>query len=195
MSRPDARARGESRRWARLRIRLEVNTRRALNCRSVRRLARILLNAATAVSALLALASAALWVRSAWTCDQIRTGSYLLESEGGGLYLSPYLCPVFRDTPIRDSFPAYALGVTEREWSTDVRRSRPVRIIRRIEPLRDWLVIVPHWFATLVFAALPVNRLARHVRRRHPPGHCPACGYDLRATPDRCPECGTITAS
>ncbi len=54
-------------------------------------------------------------------------------------------------------------------------------------------VSIPIWFLLLLFVPLPARATFRMVRarRRHCAGLCRACGYDLRATPDRCPECGT----
>ena len=63
---------------------------------------------------------------------------------------------------------------------------------------RPWRQLyLPHWLMTLVTAipvALTLALIIRREYRRHP-GHCPTCGYDLRATPDRCPECGAIPSS
>ncbi|HSI35351.1 MAG TPA: hypothetical protein VK986_17355 [Tepidisphaeraceae bacterium] len=55
-----------------------------------------------------------------------------------------------------------------------------------------WSVVAPHWLLAAVFAILPAGRAIAWRRRRNSraPGHCRHCGYDLRATPERCPECG-----
>lgn len=56
-------------------------------------------------------------------------------------------------------------------------------------------VMVPHWFL-LALSALTLAWSCRWLWRNRrsrlwaKSGRCGACGYDLRASPDRCPECG-----
>jgi hypothetical protein len=71
-------------------------------------------------------------------------------------------------------------------------RARETRPEDRAEDVRDGVCI---WTAILLIPTvdLVVNlrkRSASPLRQRL--SRCAACGYDLRATPDRCPECGAV---
>ena len=49
-----------------------------------------------------------------------------------------------------------------------------------------------HWLLAAPLAVAPgVWLLRRRLARRRRAGCCLACGYDMRASPGRCPECGT----
>jgi hypothetical protein len=60
--------------------------------------------------------------------------------------------------------------------------------------VREWWM--PHWALAMVTGAWPGMLAVRWCRRRHlahaRAGRCRSCGYDLRATPGRCPECGIV---
>jgi hypothetical protein len=58
------------------------------------------------------------------------------------------------------------------------------------------IIVIPLWSLVLLSGVLPmrpvvkamVNRSRRRFRKGA--GLCPSCGYDLRASPEQCPECG-----
>ena len=60
-------------------------------------------------------------------------------------------------------------------------------------------VSLPWWYLLLLAAAAPLETLGRRMwaqrpsERRRRAGLCVACGYDLRASGERCPECGAAT--
>ena len=96
----------------------------------------------------------------------------------------------------RERFPA-SLGFDVESRS----RSVPPPGVAPVAPeviYTDWLnVRVPYWLPTLAAALLPSAWLFRRRRRltRARGGRCLSCGYDLRASQGRCPECGTATGT
>jgi hypothetical protein len=57
--------------------------------------------------------------------------------------------------------------------------------------VNEWRLEGDFWLLSLVLAALPLAWPCFAARyRRVARDACPWCGYDLRATPDQCPECG-----
>lgn len=76
----------------------------------------------------------------------------------------------------------------------------PFDSIHAMNANENYRAYAVHYWVPIAVLALPMvvigTRAARpflaHRRLAH--GQCPTCGYDLRATPDRCPECGKTVA-
>lgn len=166
---------------------------------------------AVAVSLLLCLTTAALWVRSYWRYDEVGWGrsarrgatgtrfSIVLVSESGQLHLHYQQYEQRISYP--QDWPAEGSASRRGSWRTlPAVRGRYAHLGRSgfhvgaiIRPdLTSRALLVPHWFATAMMALLPVLVFVRWRYGRKAVGTCRVCGYDLRATPDRCPECGAV---
>lgn len=69
----------------------------------------------------------------------------------------------------------------------------------RWEYRRSTFYCCPHWLIVLILLLansrlLYIVAMRWRARRRYAAHCCPACGYDMRATPLRCPECGLEAA-
>ena len=173
----------------------------------MKRFFRRLFNIASLLSLLLFVAMAALWVTSYWKTQFVgwsdprqfvgalsMTG--LLRFEHGTYAAEPGFSYVSYATPkgglrsevqARDRsggmFRAIGFASSSIDYNFDGKNMRRS-------------VYVPHWALAGLFVLLPAIRLRALLRRRpRPPEVCAACGYDLRATPHRCPECGAVPAS
>ena len=151
---------------------------------------RRIFTAHSVLSLLLCVATLALWVRSYWRLDCVyysqdeeSTVSVLaLHGHVQAAVLKGATLGVGRLTHASESARSYNIGFGPFGFSY-----QSLSMIH--------VISLPHWFLALLFAILPALRLRALVRSRRLSriGHCPRCGYDLRATPERCPECGTET--
>src|SRR5688500_10583425 len=88
-----------------------------------------------------------------------------------------------------------------RELFYDFRTIRSVQtgIVSMVAPQDYHLFSAPFWLVMslcptpLAIGAARLALSARRRRRRQMRGCCTHCGYDLRASTTRCPECGTMT--
>lgn len=154
-------------------------------------LRRLLVAIFSVISLLLCLATLALWVRSYppaaefLTAVEVVYGSrWDVQSSRGTIELQ-YMAPLDESDHLASHMKADHALLGFRYFS----ESSPQRLLLLS-------LGVPHWFLALLFAILPALWLRSfiHSRKRSRGGLCPRCGYDLRATPDRCPEWGAFAA-
>jgi hypothetical protein len=185
---------------------------------------RRLLNLLTLVSLLLCVAALALWLRSYLVSDRymygwrrtLKVGAdwtiWNCEAGDGVVLLHTHHRSDRPPPPdiigIWD-LPNPPLGGTWFEWEAEKPRV-PYEMLRHgrihefagfvvgrsdslTDGVSDYALAFPHWSAAVVFAILPAAMY--RPSRRHRPGLCRACGYDLTGNVSGvCPECGEAKA-
>ena len=180
---------------------------------------RVLFTIVSAVSLLLFLAVVGVWIRSFWIRDIFSyvdksRDAHLIQSIRGRLHiLSDFVGtaqgPFFshredllsRDAIWNGGTSGYPVKV---EWHLDhvwqnYSRNHMAFVpanMSRLFMTNHRLIVIPYWSPALLFSILPTLWIWRSIKSGHRRklGHCPECNYDLRATPERCPECGWTPA-
>jgi rRNA maturation protein Nop10 len=175
----------------------------------------------SALSLLLCVAVAVLWVRSYWVEDQwmlsattladgrARFRQYTLQLRCGTFTfihrrlesVDPVSVRLAAEEPARRS-GHFTMGVSNCHsfwWHMRFSHGTAVNPRGPWSSVSKW-VRLPAWMPAAAFAPSPAIWLVKFRRRsvaarRRVRGLCPSCGYDLRATPGRCPECGTSLAA
>ena len=168
---------------------------------------RFLVSFPAIVFLVLSLILAGCWVRSHWVADLTsltvkHEGAfgftvYNIDSIGGSMHFGWLSTPSSLPGDERYGFKVEHLNAADirvfgDHWGFGVVDNR--------HPLNssmapNWEIWLPNWFIMLALTPLAIPWLTMRFRsaRRHKRivrRLCPTCGYDLRATPDRCPECG-----
>lgn len=169
-------------------------------------MSRNLFTAFSTALSLLSIALVVLWVRSSTTQDSWEWGTQrqscsITSSEGVVLFWREAPTRLLRDGRGLHHTTTDASAITFSDWvEMKIERNwfwHGFGLMMSHEDAGDLpekcvAVAVPHWFFVVLLAVLPAGWLAsisRKSRRLHGTLCC-HCGYDVRASTDRCPECG-----
>jgi hypothetical protein len=142
------------------------------------------------ISLLLLVAASAMWIRSHWRYDAGGFWPDLAKRRVYGVISNAGTCCVA-------SLDEGGNGQTRFAYksSAATREKFPSRAGFVYQRTTGGLIVGAPYWALVLLAGLTSAASGRSVlkrrRQRLVEGRCPTCGYDLRATPDRCPECGT----
>jgi hypothetical protein len=167
---------------------------------------RRLFNLAAAVSLGMMLASVAMWM---WTYRIGRAidfnGDYTVDGMHDALHVGAHRgwLKLTRLADLGSEYPQAARTIhLESYWSDATTAASAAHVGVFYLDSRHlvtgwWSVGVQFWLLAILTGVFPLFWFVRYWRNRTrlSGGRCAHCGYDLRATPERCPECGTAAAA